>query len=235
MARAKNTSRAEARRRSRDSMRTELVDAEIVDEPIDSSDAESEPPARRSLFKMPDVRSDLRALPGIFRSRRLLWVPLLLLLLGAAAALAAPRLSAEAHGIAVMYMQFFFAPPALFTFFIAGFVAPRASYLVGLIYGLIAGVLWTVVAAGYNTDLLTGGVPTTPAQTMSPVQVAAQLVPVGALYGTLAAAFAAWYRDFLRQMQERGKVRRADREALDRARRKTERHETRRAAKRPTS
>lgn len=234
MARAKNTSRAEARRRTRDSMRTELVDAEIVDEPIETSDADSEPPARRSLFKMPDVRADLRALPGMFRSRRLLWVPLVLLVLGAAAALGAPGLSAEAQGIALMYMQFFFAPPALFTFFIAGFVAPRASYLVGLIYGLIAGVLWTVVAAGYNTDLLTGA-PTTPAQTVSPVELATQLLPVGALYGTLAAAFAAWYRDFLRQMQERGKARRADREAQDRARRKTERHETRRAAKRPTS
>ena len=234
MARAKNTSRAEARRRTRDSMRTELVDAEIGDEPIESMPADPAPPERRSLFKMPDVRSDLRALPGMFRTRRLLWVPLVLLVLGAAAALAAPGLAPEVQSIALMYMQFFFAPPALFTFFIAGFVAPRASYLVGLIYGLIAGVLWTIVAAGYNTDLLTGS-PSPTGQTFNPLEIAVQMLPVGALYGTLAAAFAAWYRDFLRQMQERGRVRRADREAQDRARRKIERNETRRAAKRPTS
>src|SRR3712207_3380172 len=58
LARAKNTSRAEARRRTRDQMRAELVaesGEEATDETVETT-AVVEP--RRPLFKMPDVRAD---------------------------------------------------------------------------------------------------------------------------------------------------------------------------------
>ena len=71
--------------------------------------------------------------------RYLLGVIEILLLGGFAAILIAPGMTAEVQGILLLYVQFFFIPPALFTFFIAGFVAPRASYLFGLAYGVIAG------------------------------------------------------------------------------------------------
>jgi hypothetical protein len=178
------------------------------------------------MFSLPNFREDIRALPGIFRSKKLLWVPLLLLLAGAALVLLLPTLPTDALAIADLYIQFFFIPPALFTFFVAGFIAPRASWLVGLLYGLIAGVLWFVTfvppsrvpdASAFATQL-------------------GLLLTNGALYGTFAAAFAAWYRDFLRGMQERGRARRADQEAKERAKRRDERQEARRVAKqRPTT
>jgi hypothetical protein len=229
LARAKNTSRAVARRRTREALRAELLEAEADDvQPNDPQEAVAERPR---LFRMPDVRADLRALPSVFRSRLLIWVPLLLLFVGLVLELVLRGLPTELGGLAVLFNQFFFYPPALFVFFIAGFVAPRASYLVGLIYGLIAGVLWTLAAVavasalGLSTDVGAGEVGA----------VLAQMVVSGAVYGTLAAAFAAWYRDFLRGMQERGKARRAEQEAKERAKRRDERQEARRVAKRPTS
>jgi signal transduction histidine kinase len=194
---------------------------------------EQEPPAERPrLFRMPNVREDLLALPTIFLTRRLLWLPLLLLVVGFGLTMMLPGLVAEVAAIADLYIQFFFVPPALFTFFIAGFVAPRASYLVGLIYGLIAGVMWSTIIVTSGLTLATGEPATT---TSDAGGVFMQMLLVGALYGTLAAAFAAWYRDFLRGMQERGKARRADQEAKERAKRRDERQEARRIAKRPSS
>lgn len=209
-------------------MRAELVEAEVDDVQPGEPEAVAERPR---LFRMPDLRADLLALPSILRSRRLLWLPLLLLLVGLILELVLRGLPTELGELAVLYNQFLFYPPALFVFFIAGFVAPRASYLIGFVYGLIAGVLWTLAAVavasalGLSTDVGAGEVGS----------VLAQMVISGVVYGTLAAAFAAWYRDFLRGMQERGKARRAEQEAKERAKRREERQEGRRVAKRPTS
>jgi hypothetical protein len=228
LARAKNTSRAEARRRTRDTIRAEHAD---LDETSEIEDEPTPQPERKPLFKLPDVRADARALPGIFRSRRLLWLPLLLLLVGFALTLWLETLPPEIGSLATLYVQFFFIPPALFTFFIAGFVAPRASYLVGLIYGAIAGALWSAIIL-YSTSSLAPDGAATPAGNNDPAFVVGNLLLLGVVYGTLAAAFAAWYRDFLRGMQERGKQRRAEQEAKDRDRRRTERQEARKTAKR---
>ena len=236
MARAKNTSRAEARRRTRGAQRADLIGGELAYDAADLSDAEEiqeEPQQRRPLFRMPDVRADLRAMPATLMSRRLLWLPLLLLLGGFAAILVAPGMAPEVQSILLLYVQFFFIPPALFTFFIAGFVAPRASYLFGLAYGLIAGVLWSVALLVSNTNIATGEPSATPT-TDGPIAVLSQMLVIGALYGMLAAAFASWYRDFLRQMQQRGNQRRADQESKRRARQREERQESRRSAKRPS-
>ncbi|CAN5771849.1 hypothetical protein BH24CHL5_BH24CHL5_12830 [soil metagenome] len=232
MARAKNTSRAEARRRTREQIRAEqgeAIEGDALSAAEDGTLATSEASRERPrLFKMPDFRADLAAVPAIMRSRRLMIVPPLLLLIGFVLMLTAAALPAGIVGIVDLYVQFFFVPPALFTFFIAGFVAPRASYLFGLIYGLAAGVMWSILIV--NSIGLTGG--TTPTSDMDPVTVFGQMLIIGALYGTLAAAFAAWYRDFLRGMQERGKARRAEREAQDRTKRRDQRQESRKVSKR---
>lgn len=231
LARAKNTSRAEARRRTRETQRAELLEDEAAEEQQET--VEGEPAPRPQLFKMPNVREDVRALPQILTSRRLLVVPLLLLVVGFVVTLVSAGLAPEARAIADLYIQFFFIPPALFTFFIAGFVAPRASYLVGLIYGLIAGAMWSAVILISGAAITTGDPGA--AVVLDPGTVIPQMMVVGALYGTLAAAFAAWYRDFLRGMQERGRARRAEQESKARAKRRDERHESRRVAKRGTS
>lgn len=224
-------SRAEARRRTREAQRAELLAAEQLE-----NDADEQAPAvaeqRRPIFKMPDIRSDLRALPGMFRTRRLLWLPLLLLLVGLVAILVLPGLAPEAAAIADFYVQFFFAPPALFTFFIAGYLAPRASYLVGFVYGLVAGAIWSV-AVLTNSQLVTPGT-TEPTPIGDPAVVVLNMLVIGVLYGTLASALAAWYREFLKGMQERGRARRAEAEAKERAKRRDERHEARRVAKSST-
>jgi len=202
----------------------------------DYIDATAPPaPERKPLFKMPNIREDVRALPSIIRSRPILFLPLVLLVGGLGIFLALPGLSPEIAGIAGYYIQFFFAPPALFTFFIAGFFAPRASYLVGFIYGLIAAVVWSIaILAVGRSAVLDPAAPVSTAPLDTPMVLLNMLV-IGVLYGTLAGALAGWYREFLRGIQERGKARRAVKEVDERARRRDERAEARRVAKRPTS
>ena len=88
------------------------------------------------------------------------------------------QLSPEISTFAYYYIQFFFAPPALFTFFLAGFFVPRGAYLVGFIYGLIAGVIWSVgfVLAGPVAVTEGGSTPTAAPPDM--VAVVADILPV---------------------------------------------------------
>ena len=202
----------------------------------DFVDATAPPaPERKPLFTMPNIREDLRALPSVIRSRPILFLPLALLLGGLAIFLALPGLSPDIAGIAGYYIQFFFAPPALFTFFIAGFFAPRASYMIGFIYGLIAAVVWSVaILVVGRSAVIDPAAPASSAPLDTPAVILNMLV-IGVLYGTLAGALAGWYREFLRGIQERGKARRAVKEVDERARRREERAEARKVAKRPTS
>jgi hypothetical protein len=222
LARAKNTTRADARRRTREAQRAELN----VDEAADAQEPTDDAPAtaRPALFKMPNFREDIRLLPSLFRTRRLLWLPLAIFLSGLVLVLIIGALPTDIGGIADLYLQFFFVPPALFTFFIAGFVAPRASYLVGFIYGVIGGLTWFIglVPSGAVTDLA------------SFASAFVTTLMYGVVYGTLAAAFAAWYRDFLRRMQDNSRKKRVDQEAKERAKRRDERQEARKVAKRTT-
>jgi len=180
---------------------------------------------------MPNIREDVRLLPSIIRSKPILFLPLVLFLVGMGIFMALPGLSAEMQGLAGYYIQFFFAPPALFTFFIAGFFAPRASYLIGFIYGLIAGVVWTIAVLVVGTQVDPAANPTA---VIDPPGLFVNMMVIGVLYGTLAAALASWYREFLRGMQERGKARRAVKEVDERTRRREERAEARRVMKRPS-
>jgi hypothetical protein len=221
LARAKNTSRAEARKRSRDTHRAEmaeLADDEQLDDEVDSGQDE---PRRPSAFKMPNVREDLRALPEIFRTKRIVWVPFLLVLIGFVLNLAYWGLSADLRQIAGLYISFFFVPQGLFAYFIAGFVAPRASYLIGGLLGLLSGALFGIaLVATLPPDI----------DVVLRAQAHAEAMSspfTGALLGTFAGGFAAWYRNFLRGMQVNGAQRRADREAKERAKRREERQQAR--------
>jgi hypothetical protein len=191
-------------------------------------------PERKPLFKMPNIREDLRLLPSIVRSKPILLLPLVLFLVGLGIFLALPSLPVDIANIAGYYIQFFFAPPALFTFFIAGFFAPRASYLIGFFYGVMAGVIWSIAILTVGTTAVDPqGAPATAA--VDPPMIILNMLAIGILYGTLAAALASWYRDFLRGIQERGKARRADKEVDERTRRREQRQEARKVAKRPTT
>jgi hypothetical protein len=221
LARAKNTARAEARRRARTAAR---VDEDLEDNAAPDESTAEQP--RRPLFRLPDVRADLLALPAMFRTRRALWLPVLMMLVGFALMylIYANVLIADLENLAALYVQFFFVPFGLFTFFIGGFLAPRASYLVGLLLGVLNGVLWTILIFIGSSVPTTGEVTGPP---LDPVGQASQVFGIAIVYGTLAAAFAAWYRDFLRGMQERGRARRAEQESKEKARRREERRTTR--------
>ncbi|MEO6351322.1 MAG: hypothetical protein ABIP53_11790 [Candidatus Limnocylindrales bacterium] len=214
--------------------RTALLEADDAD--LDQEEGTvTEPEPRRSMFKMPNILADIRALPSIFRSKPLLILPLVLMLIGLVIYWFLPTISPDVAGIAGYYIQFFFAPPALFTFFIAGFFAPRASYLVGFIYGVIAAVIWSIAVLSVGVPSIDPSQPPT-TNTYDPVFVVLNMLVLGILYGTLAAALAAWYRDFLRGIQSRGRARRATSEMTERAKRRDERQEARRVAKqRPTT
>ena len=226
MARAKNTSRAEARKRTRDAQRAEL--AEFADDELDDhlEDAQpAEPRPRPSMFQMPNVLADIRAVPSTFRSRRIVWVPFILVLVGFVLALTIYGFPAEFQPWIALYLQFFFVPQGLFAYFIAGFVAPRGSYLVGGLLGIMSGAM-------YGIALVATLPPDTDVVARAEIQSVAMSSPfTGAILGTFAGGFAAWYRNFLRGMQQNGAQRRADREARERAKRREQRQEARKVFK----
>lgn len=225
MARAKNTSRAEARKRTRDAQRAELAEDEQLGDALDDASEDAQPARRPSMFQMPNVLEDIRALPSIFRSRRLIWLPFILVAIGFLLALVIYGVPVEFQPWVALYLQFFFVPQGLFAYFIAGFVAPRASYLLGGMLGLMSGIM-------YGTALIVTLPPDTDAVVRASVESVALSSPVmGGILGTFAGGFAAWYRNFLRGMQQSGAQRRADREARERAKRREERQEARKVFK----
>jgi hypothetical protein len=213
--RAKDTSRAEARRRYREEHRAAGAEAE---DPVGVAAAAAT--GSRSAFAMPDVVADIKALPQVFR-KPLVWVPLGMLVLAFVLVLLIvdEALPEGAVGdIAGLYVSLTLPPTSLFVFFIGGFVAIRASYLVGAILGAFDALLLTILyvmapSLSSNTQLQNTGL--TANQEQGATVTLESLLPlwgIAILVGILAAAFAAWYKRFLRSSQERAKVNRALRE-----------------------
>ena len=122
------------------------------------------------------------------------------------------------YDVASLYVGLTLPPTALFVFFIGGFLATRASYLVGGILGAFDALLLTILnvllpAVADDPALTRAGLTAGQEQGAAfGLSAMAQLWGIAILVGVLAAAFAAWYRRFLRQSQERAKVNRAARE-----------------------
>jgi hypothetical protein len=216
--RPKDTSRAEARRRHREEQR------EVEAGPSESDSVAVAPaaPAAKPMFSMPNVVEDVKALPQVFR-KPLVWLPfgLLAATLVLSVALINGALDdlpeAVQSGIS-LYISLTLHPTSLFIFFIGGFVAPRASYIVGGLLGVLSATIWTIVMTTatdtmreqYSDTLLTttaeGGVVGVSSE------VILQTYGLGLVIGILAGGFAAWYRRFLRSSQERAAANRAQRE-----------------------
>jgi hypothetical protein len=219
--RPKNTSRAEARRRFRDDQR----DVDDASDDLDDAGAGPEAPpeqgASRSSIAMPNVLEDIKALPQVFR-KPLVWLPFGLL--AATFVLSVALINGMLDGLPaplrdgiVLYISLTLHPTTLFIFFIGGFVAPRASYLVGGMLGLLSGTFFMAVvllsseaASREDIDSLLAttadGAPTVSAE------LAFQTIGLGLLIGVFAGGFAAWYRRFLRSSQERARANRMQRE-----------------------
>ena len=211
MARAKRTERAEARRRYR---------AANASQPIDDADLESvstsEPgptkakasgnPAQKSASTAPsgrigfgeafrqsfrpiNVRQDVAALPWIATHTHALWIPLAITI----ASTVFIVLSNGTGTISQFMFAYFIQTPAIGSVFIAGFLAPRASWLLGVVVGLVSAICYSVLVVVFPTSIYVAAPPTADV-TRDVVVSALVLSPV---IGAFFAAGAAWYRRFL--------------------------------------
>jgi hypothetical protein len=135
------------------------------------------------------VRPDLAALPWIATRTHALWVPL-------AITLASTVLIVATNGgdLSLFMFAYFIQTPAIGGVFIAGFLAPRASWLLGVIVGLFSAACYSFLVLVYP-DTIYAGLPPTEAQAREVALSAFILSPV---IGGFFAAGAAWYRRFLR-------------------------------------
>jgi len=166
--RAKRTNRAEARRRYRASV------AEPIDETGDEEATEPAAPASaarktptesaprtgerpslayafRAAFRPLTLGDDLRYLPKLLVDRSV-WLPILLTI----AAGIAFAVTEGGNALIAIVATYFVAPPALGSVFIGGFLAPRASYLVGLIVGFVSAVVASVIILTSQASLVSG-------------------------------------------------------------------------------
>lgn len=206
MARAKQTARSEARRRYRQasSMATDgeaeasastpqpnVLRGKPTPRPNDRPNAAA--PVRpgfmsavRGAYHPAHIREDLRALPKLLTHWSFL-VSVVLVLGGAAGKLILPGYTGTEFGWQLLALPGSALAPQL----VAGFFAPRASYMLGFIVGLEQGVVFTVLASTIAAQL---GTPI-PSDQVGNLLVLSFVT--GPISGTLFAAAAAWYRRFL--------------------------------------
>jgi hypothetical protein len=216
VARAKRTDRAEARRRHRAAVAESLPDEDLgADDSVDeTSPARPVPTARstpaasgaavprrpsivgafRESFRPVDIRGDFRALPQLVRHRSFL-LPLILSSLSVALI---PFLGLTP--LTYTFWQYFAGAGPIGAAFLAGFFAPRASWLIGgLIAVIVAALQWVAFQGqfgGYFDAIVeTADPPLTGAEARSLVftQILVYGIPTAAFF----AAAAAWYKRFL--------------------------------------
>jgi hypothetical protein len=199
VARAKRTSseRAAARRRYR-----AATDLEIAEDVAEGSPQSRAPePARaaadvprmgimaalRTSFRPLNVRADLAALPSLV-PHKAFWVPVLVTV----ATAIATTVSGGSDVVTPLLFTYFIVTPAVGGVFLAGFLAPRASWLLGILVSLVAALSY--IAMGLATRL------PEPFQTQfSSAQTDAIVYTLvwSPLMGAFFASAAAWYRRFL--------------------------------------
>ena len=227
MARAKRTARADARRRYR-------AEHGLPDETDIEEEAEATAPlgatgapqpqrlgmgaAFKQAFRPLDLRGDLRALPSIARHSKALWVPVLLTLVSVAAYVLvrpADRPAGDTAALLVMFLySYFLQTPAIGGVFIAGFLAPRASWLLGAIVGVVSAASYTALGLSgiLPTTVLVNGVEVT----VNAGEVIASAFIVSPIMGAIFASAAAWYRRFLQlSSPNRGRNQQAARRGND--------------------
>ena len=207
MARAKRTQRAEARRRYRSEQSlTGPDDADELDAaasaPASRSTSSATQPnaprqgvgnAFRAAFRPVDIRSDLRALPQLVRHRAL-WIPAVITLATTVLFIVVrPENRTDILGVLTVFLyQYFVVTPAIGGVFIAGFLAPKASWLYGILVGLVASVCYSfLVVRGFI-----GTAPTAETQGLARDVVLASFF-LSPIIGAFFASTAAWYRRFL--------------------------------------
>lgn len=210
MARAKRTERAEARRRYRAASAAPVTDdATDVDETPAGPSAKAKPTgsgaaktgtqtpagrvgfsqAFRLAFRPMHVRQDVASLPWIATHTHALWVPLAITI-----ASTVVIVGTNGQGTIGQFMfAYFIQTPAIGGVFIAGFLAPRASWLLGAVVGFIAAICYSILVLVYPTSIY----PAAPPSADQASQVAISALLLSPVIGSFFAAGAAWYRRFL--------------------------------------
>lgn len=201
MARAKRTSseRAAARRRYRAAAEAEALEADAS--PVDADPRRSAQPvqpmagavrmglkaALRASIHPLTLRADLAVLPSLVPNKAL-WLPVLITIASTAAVVATDGTNA----LSAILFSYFVQTPGIGGAFLAGFLAPRASYLFGFMVGIVTAVCYSVLIYAFPLQIATEVPDAAIAQ--SAVLSAVITSPI---LGALFASAAAWYRRFL--------------------------------------
>ncbi|MGH2467138.1 MAG: hypothetical protein ACRDGL_05360 [Candidatus Limnocylindrales bacterium] len=205
MARSKSTARAEARRRYRAAQVEAEAAAQDTDQATDRQDratAGLRPPGGlRSLFsfRRPDWRGDIDAFPELLRTQRSLWVAIGAIVLGTVACIGLTRTSGQI-ALAGILLQLLLYVPSI-PLLLAGYFAPRAAWLEGLVLGTLS--LVGILAVNY----LGGATPPT-----LTLVGAIGLVVQWPIFGSVFGALAAWYRSWLRKSNDSARKSREERD-----------------------
>ena len=121
-------------------------------------------------------------------THRALWLPVLVTIVSTVAVVA----TGGKDVVTPFLFAYFIQTPALGGVFLAGFLAPRASWLLGGIVGLVA-------AFGYMAvlSLVPGSISPTAPGGAKMEEIALSAFLLSPIMGGLFAALAAWYRRFL--------------------------------------
>jgi hypothetical protein len=215
VARAKRTERAEARRRYRNYLQT-------LDSGFEEPAEEETPPAKgarpvrqpapaqprpgqsvgmgqafRLASRQPTYRDDLRYLPTLVLRTNAVWVPGAISLAGLVYALTRTDYN---DGSIQLLLGAVLATPPLVQPMVAGFLAPRATWLAGAISGVITAVCLEIVVVYWFGP--TRHLANVPASTVvvdggNILGLTAQLLLAGVAFGALLGAASGWYKRFL--------------------------------------
>jgi hypothetical protein len=207
VARAKHTGRAEARRRYRQAVNQpdEGTPEELEGASPRSAAGATRPAPRaearpaqtasgrpsflaafRGAYHPARFREDLAFLPKLLTSRALL-AGIGLVLVGAVAAYLFPGYTGSAFAWELLVLPGSALAPQL----LAGFFAPRASYILGFIVGVVQGLVFTLFLTQFAGRLGTE----LPADKVGSLLTLSFVT--GPVSGLLFASAAAWYRRFL--------------------------------------
>lgn len=224
MARAKQTNRAEARRRYRQAIAQSTAETEGADDSespgVDAGPARSAPTgaqgrpgiaaAFRQAYHPAHFREDLRALPGLLTLAQPARIPLTRTVIGVPwflvsaflviVGFAALALAPASGGVLFQLLSLPPGGPTL-PILLVGFMATRASYMQGFLIGLLDLVLVGLyVALVPNATPQSGTAQTSAGLTDILLSAAITGLPTSVLF----AGAAAWYRRFLSLSSPRG-------------------------------
>ena len=198
MARAKKTARAEARRKYRAEQglppETDIDETAAAAAPAARATGSTASPQRMSIgaafkasFTPLDIRGDFAALPWIATRTKALWLPALITIAATIGVAVLPQ-----NMLTNFVFAYFVQTPALGGVFLAGFLAPRASWLLGVLIGLLSALCYAVLILFFPLKLYTEVPPAGTAQ-----EIIVSGLVLSPVMGAIFAAAAAWYRRFL--------------------------------------